>query len=368
MAKDTPKSTPDRRPADDGTASPKKSPFNFNFSEMMSKLPPESKGSKEPSGSNAAGPPRKATITNESIAKNKQYIFGATPVKPEARSFSLSFNTGSVSESFALSTGRKTKPLPTKGLQMTPGAAPPTVNAEEPKADSPETASPQRESNTRRSQSPDSESESAASNAASELSDSNASDSELMLLGHKVENGLSHERRTAPLVTRDAYRLAEAGLGRAIPQYGVLGSIISINDQSGAEPFVDPRLYLNTNAPFSAVVCGVQGSGKSHTVGVMLESMLIPGDPRIGVLERPLSALVLHFGENAAGGQPCEAAFQCKTVDANVSPPAVRVYVSPTRLKTMKKVYRKNFGRRVEVLPLKIAHDELDASNILSMM
>ncbi|KAF7373139.1 p-loop containing nucleoside triphosphate hydrolase protein [Mycena sanguinolenta] len=52
------------------------------------------------------------------------------------------------------------------------------------------------------------------------------------------------------------------------------------------------RVYVNTNAPSSAVICGVQqGSGKSHTVSCLLECALIP-DSRIGKLPEPLSALV----------------------------------------------------------------------------
>ncbi|KAG9033500.1 hypothetical protein FS837_002445 [Tulasnella sp. UAMH 9824] len=208
-----------------------------------------------------------------------------------------------------------------------------------------------------------------------------------LLGGDDIEEGPTHEIITAPLITRDAFVFGE-GLLKAVPQYGVLGSILSVNAQGRKEEFTDKRMYLNTvrplltalskhhsnsiafirNAPFSAVVCGVQGSGKSHTVGVLLESMMIPNDTRLGALQKPLSGLVLHFGESGAGAQPCEAAYQCTSNDPKVKPPKVVVYVSPSQLRTMGNLYGSVFGNKVNVLPLKIEHDELNAQSILSMM
>jgi hypothetical protein len=51
-----------------------------------------------------------------------------------------------------------------------------------------------------------------------------------------------------------------------IPQYGLLGS----SDLTCSTNISDSRLFLNTNIPFSAFVCGVQGSGKSHTTACMI--------------------------------------------------------------------------------------------------
>ncbi|KAG9038322.1 hypothetical protein FRB95_001734 [Tulasnella sp. JGI-2019a] len=191
-------------------------------------------------------------------------------------------------------------------------------------------------------------------------------DHELALLDGDAPDELAHEVVTAPLVTRDAY-LFGGGLRSSIPQYGILGSIVSIHSQNAIDGHVDPRIYLNTNAPFSAVVCGVQGSGKSHTVGVLLESMMIPGDTRLGALQKPFAGLVLHYGENG-GSRPCEAAYQCSTSDKKIRPPIVKVYVSPSRIRTMTKVYGDVFGKKVEIIPLKITDSELDAQAFLSMM
>ena len=49
-------------------------------------------------------------------------------------------------------------------------------------------------------------------------------------------------------------------------QYGLLGS----SDPTCSTTISDLRLFLNTNIPFSAFVCGVQGSGKSHTTACMI--------------------------------------------------------------------------------------------------
>ncbi|KAG8885148.1 hypothetical protein FRB97_001966 [Tulasnella sp. 331] len=189
---------------------------------------------------------------------------------------------------------------------------------------------------------------------------------EFDLLDERVLNEQPHEVVTAPLITRDAYDHGK-GLAKAVPQYGVIGSILSVHSHDAIEFHGDPRLYLNTNAPFSAVVCGVQGSGKSHTVGVLLEAMMISGDKRLGTLNKQLSGLVLHYGENG-GSQVCEAAYQCLATDTRVQLPAVKVYVSPSQITTMKKLYAGVFGNRVEVIPLKFAHCELDAQAFLSMM
>lgn len=54
-----------------------------------------------------------------------------------------------------------------------------------------------------------------------------------------------------------------------LPQYGLLGSICPTKE-SLSTANTDPRLFLNVNVPFSAFICGLQGSGKSHTVSCIL--------------------------------------------------------------------------------------------------
>ncbi|KAF8558824.1 hypothetical protein OG21DRAFT_1474654 [Imleria badia] len=174
-----------------------------------------------------------------------------------------------------------------------------------------------------------------------------------------------HELRTAPIVTRDAY--VAAGYRDNMTQYGVLGRALHIFNKSQAYSPTDPRLYINTNAPFSAVVCGVQGSGKSHTVSILLESMFIPNLRPLGFLQKPLSGLVLHFGEGGPSARPSEAAWIALSDMPAVHTPRVKVFVSRSSLKTMTAVYAP-LGERVTVEPLLLKKDELDAQAFLSMM
>lgn len=174
-----------------------------------------------------------------------------------------------------------------------------------------------------------------------------------------------HELKTAPLFTRDA-RLP-AGFRPHKSQYGLLGSLMGIRDKSRTEVQVDPRVYVNTNAPFSAIVCGVQGSGKSHTVSVLLENMIIPNCKALGPLEKPLAGLVLHFGTGGENCLPCEAAYLARQKYHDVQVPPVRVYVSRSVLNRMRRVYAP-LGKNVIVEPLLFTEDELDAQAFLSMM
>ena len=121
------------------------------------------------------------------------------------------------------------------------------------------------------------------------------------------------------------------------------------------------------NTPFSAVVCGVQGSGKSHTTSILLESMIIPNHPKIGTLGTALSGLVLHFGEGGSGCQPSEAAWLACPGDSSFTAPRVAVYVSPPSLQTMRAVYKK-VSPDIVVEPLLFRKSELDAKAFLSLM
>ena len=113
----------------------------------------------------------------------------------------------------------------------------------------------------------------------------------------------------------------------------------------------------------------MQGSGKSHTVSVLLENMFIPKLNSIGMLSKPLAGLVLHFGEGGPSSRPSEAAWVSVSSNANacIRTPLVRVYVSKSSLNTMKAVYEP-LGKHVKVMPLLFNESELDAEAFLSMM
>ncbi|TFY69603.1 hypothetical protein EVG20_g3065 [Dentipellis fragilis] len=192
---------------------------------------------------------------------------------------------------------------------------------------------------------------------------------EFELLDDEVHDTLAHgghELKTAPLVTREAY--ASHRLENDIVQYGVLGKILGRTSQGSCSVPQDSRLYVNTNAPLSTFICGVQGSGKSHTVSVLLENMFIRDYFPIGELVNPLSGLVLHFGETGSAARPCEAAFVGRSDLPGVKyAPSVVVYVSPSSLKRMTKLYE-SLGKSVRVRPLYFEDSELDAAAFLSLM
>jgi hypothetical protein len=131
------------------------------------------------------------------------------------------------------------------------------------------------------------------------------SDGEFDLLdpNHTVQTIGEHELKTSPLVTRDAI-----GVSEQFAQRGLLGTVLSVHANGLPARTVDPRIYLNLDAPSSGLVCGVQvrslllvepiaeashnqGSGKSHTVSCILESSLMSSS-RIGALPAPLGTVV----------------------------------------------------------------------------
>ncbi|VDC07734.1 unnamed protein product [Peniophora sp. CBMAI 1063] len=190
-----------------------------------------------------------------------------------------------------------------------------------------------------------------------------------------ADSANTHALRTAPIITSDA--LIHLGPG-VIPQRAVYGRLLSQHapgfpSQCRADRKAKGgagKVYVNTNAPFSALVCGVQGSGKSHSTSVLLESCLVK-DERLGTLPEPLSALVFHFDTAAGGGlvQPCEAAYLAALDPSragNARAPPVKVLVMPNSITNMRRVYAGLPGVTVE--PLHFAPGDINGSRLLSMM
>lgn len=95
-----------------------------------------------------------------------------------------------------------------------------------------------------------------------------------------------HSLITTPIFTAAAGLFVDKNYPAALNQYGLLGRALEFvkkeSRSNGGAPngdgvFVrkpekdsDPRVFLNGNAPWSAFICGLQGSGKSHTLACML--------------------------------------------------------------------------------------------------
>ncbi|KAA1119465.1 hypothetical protein PGT21_026435 [Puccinia graminis f. sp. tritici] len=101
-----------------------------------------------------------------------------------------------------------------------------------------------------------------------------------------LDSTLEHSTRNAVLVTGEAEKSSPG----QFPQRAVVGSIVGQYAHGFPRIPPNPKLYLNVNTPFSTLICGVQGSGKSHSASVILEGCLIV-DKRIGTLPKPLAGL-----------------------------------------------------------------------------
>lgn len=157
----------------------------------------------------------------------------------------------------------------------------------------------------------------------------------------------------------------ENGNELIFPQYGLLGKDLS-DDQTNNDG--NPNLiYSNAAAPWSAFICGSQGSGKSHTLSCLLENSLLKESLVPGRLASPLSAVVMHYDKftSFASTQLCEAAFLCSSVP-------VRVMVSPTNALAMRDAYRNMLGNtagnRLQIIPLYLPKDGLTTTMMKALM
>mmetsp|Transcript_12717 Transcript_12717/g.44540 ORF Transcript_12717/g.44540 Transcript_12717/m.44540 type:complete len:778 (-) Transcript_12717:319-2652(-) len=156
-------------------------------------------------------------------------------------------------------------------------------------------------------------------------------------------------------------------------------------------------VYLNTNAPFTALVIGEQGAGKSHTLNVILENSLMPmplpvadgAGPMIS-LSTPMAGLMFHYDQS--DGNFCEAtglvqlhkylqsAMERATADgartALPTTPKVVILVSPTNFRRRRTFYNgvtsggAEPGRDdpFEVRPLLFRWSDLHASQLKKLM
>ncbi|KAF2741814.1 hypothetical protein M011DRAFT_514023 [Sporormia fimetaria CBS 119925] len=172
------------------------------------------------------------------------------------------------------------------------------------------------------------------------------------LFSNQDDNGTStHDSFTAPLLWWDVKEHMNQ------QQYAVLG-----HTPGEREGQIKPVL-LNTNAPWSAFLCGSQGSGKSHALSCMLENCLLSSG-RVGKNPNPLAGLVFHY-DRTQSTDVCEAAYLCSSV-------ATRVLVSPSNYGRMKARYeemaRKQKGK-VDVQKLRLLPNKhLDTGRMKTLM
>ncbi|KAL9639348.1 MAG: hypothetical protein Q9164_000983, partial [Protoblastenia rupestris] len=184
----------------------------------------------------------------------------------------------------------------------------------------------------------------------------------------KADYGTSEgeEIRTTPLFSvavKNAVDTRGSKTDSLLSQYGLLAGRIDaseedcvvLSDKPKKQELLDPRLFLNVNAPWSAFICGSQGSGKSHSMCCILETCLIP-HPTIGPLPTPLAGLVFHYDSFTSdfAGQACEAAYLCSSgID-------VTILVSPSNLSNMVELYENLPGLAVSAPKPKVESLLLD--------
>lgn len=181
---------------------------------------------------------------------------------------------------------------------------------------------------------------------------------------HSAEAKLKQQLYDTPLFSHEfqqnAAQKPPRGQGIQFSQYALLGRQLLT---PGLDPptGTDWPLLLNTNTPWSAFICGLQGSGKSHTLACMLENCLMKGD-RHGELSAPMSGFLFHYDVHSSG-KPCEAAYLASHIPVNV-------LVSPGNLWDMTKIYQQipNFGQNLQLYPLLLKDNHLNASRMKHLM
>ncbi|EFQ93164.1 hypothetical protein PTT_09544 [Pyrenophora teres f. teres 0-1] len=124
---------------------------------------------------------------------------------------------------------------------------------------------------------------------------------------------------------------------------------------------IEPVL-LNTNSPWSAFLCGLQGSGKSHALSCILEGCLM-NDPVVGKNPNPLAGIVFHY-DPSHGNRVCEAAYLCSSIKT-------RVLVSASNYKALKQEYEKmaeSCGGKIQVQILDLDSSQLNTERMKTLM
>ena len=151
------------------------------------------------------------------------------------------------------------------------------------------------------------------------------------------------------------------------PNLDASGVEIHPSNQSCSETNRDSRLFVNMNAPWSAFICGSQGSGKSHTLSCMLEAALKPS--RLGPLPRSLCGMVFHYDKftGFAASQICEAASLASTGVP------VTILVSSSNFYRMKRMYGNMLklppkASKPVVAPLLLEEKQLNIERMMKLM
>ena len=147
-------------------------------------------------------------------------------------------------------------------------------------------------------------------------------------------------------------------------------SILGFDSENDSSPGL--AVFINTTNPFCAVCTGMQGSGKSHTMNVILENSMLnlvgAEDCSIVSNPQPMCGLVLHY-DKSESSNCCEAVGLKSPATSLVLYPELKVQrvvvlVSPTFYEQRKLFY----GDNCEVIPLLFDWDSLTATQLKKLM
>ncbi|CAO2647392.1 Nn.00g083140.m01.CDS01 [Neocucurbitaria sp. VM-36] len=173
-------------------------------------------------------------------------------------------------------------------------------------------------------------------------------------------NGIHRDVGHAPLLSGE---IVSAHAEDLVPQYGFLGLYTKSSDTTGT------RIFQNTNVPFSTFICGVQGSGKSHTTAVMLENAILPS-AHLGHLVAPISALVFSYGEFSNGGQGFNVSEVASLAVAKKAFPGHQIKNITVLTSSSNPAIERLYGQlaNVKVIPFKLKSKALDIGALLALM
>lgn len=147
------------------------------------------------------------------------------------------------------------------------------------------------------------------------------------------------------------------GVTRSSPQFGLLG------DAAGR------RVALDLNQTHTISLFGVQGGGKSYTLGSIIEMACMP-IPGVNVLPRPLSAVIFHYSSTLDYKPEFTSMVAPNTDDAQVRLLHERFGAQPRGLEDVviltpaaKVRERSAEYRGIKVLPISFKSSELKAAH-----
>eukprot|EP00768_Dysnectes_brevis_P007853 gnl/Dysnectes_brevis/6810_a10837_397.p1 GENE.gnl/Dysnectes_brevis/6810_a10837_397~~gnl/Dysnectes_brevis/6810_a10837_397.p1 ORF type:complete len:609 (-),score=137.99 gnl/Dysnectes_brevis/6810_a10837_397:74-1900(-) len=122
----------------------------------------------------------------------------------------------------------------------------------------------------------------------------------------------------------------------------------------------DCALWLNTTDPFTAVICGIQSSGKSYTLNTMIESCMLTSP---GITDgRGMITLVLNYDRS-----PLNVCESVGVAIGSQSSPHTVILTSPFNHKARSAFYT-GLSDNVRVLPLVFPFKALDAGHLRTLM